>query len=187
MPADNQKLNIVWRICNKIRTLLARYAIDIKSKLESQADNDFLSTTSFLNVINNLNPKLQLSEQEQCELSNFFKTETGEVNCKKFIEILQLNLDDDNGNKQYVTGLEWEDPLQINLLTPFEHRHVNMILTKIAHTCRFRDINLEPYFQDYEEMSKNNGTITVCHFRRVLNFLGITVGVKEFRLLLKKF
>lgn len=41
--------------------------------------------------------------------------------------------------------------------------------------------------QDYERQSRNCGTVTIPHFRRVLYFAGITLGAKEFQLVLKRF
>lgn len=43
------------------------------------------------------------------------------------------------------------------------------------------------FSQDYERVACNNGTITIAHFRRVLNFAGITLGPKEFQILVKRF
>ncbi|KAL7024499.1 hypothetical protein ACKWTF_013069 [Chironomus riparius] len=187
MSAIVYKINEVWRTCNKIRTLLAKNIIDIKEKFQSIAYSDFISSSKFLTVINSLSDELELTDDETVNLVQFFANDKDQINYKKFLEVLQPSLDCDNGNKQFVSGLEWEDPMHINVLSQFEHRQVNMILTKIAHSCRLKDIIFEPYFLDYEMMSKNDGTITITHFRRVLNFLGITLGSKEFRLLVKKF
>lgn len=190
MSPNPLKLNKVWRIVNKIRTLLAQYEIDIREKFSSTSacDCNKINSSKFLAILTTLHPTFNLSNDEESDLVEFFQDDnSGKINFMNFLQVLELEADCDNKTKQYVSGLEWDDKLHINHLTPFEHRHTNMILTKIAHSCRFRDIEMEPYFQDYEAMSKNNGTITISHFRRVLNFLGITLGVKEFRLLLKKF
>lgn len=187
MSPNPLKLNDVWRVCNKLRTLAAKFKIDVHQKFELCCDTNLIPSSKFLAVISTLNPSFELTKDEEFDLVEFFQDERKNINFVNFLDVLQLDADKDNNNKEYVTGLEWEDPMHINLLTPFEHRHANMILTKIAHSCRLRDIELEPYFQDYEAMSRNEGTITISHFRRVLNFVGITLGVKEFRLLLKKF
>lgn len=186
MSPDPLKLNKIWRICNKIRTLLASHKIDIYQKFSS-CESEKISSSKFIAILSTLNSNFELTNDEEKDLVEFFVLDCGNINFKNFIQVLQLDADKDNGDKEFVSGLEWEDPMHINHLTPFEHRHANMILTKIAHSCRLRDIEFEPYFQDYEAMSKNEGTITISHFRRVLNFLGITLGVKEFRLLVKKF
>lgn len=187
MSAIAYKINDIWRTCNKIRTLLAKNVIDINEKFKSIAVSDLISSSKFLIVINSLSNELELTEDEAVNLVEFFANDNHQINYKKFLEVLQPRLDCDHGNKQFVTGLEWEDPMHINVLSKFEHRQVNMILTKIAHVCRLKDIIFEPYFLDYEMMSKNDGTVTITHFRRILNFLGITLGVKEFRLVVKKF
>lgn len=53
-------------------------------------------------------------------------------------------------NADLVTGLEWEDPLNTNRLSISENRRLTILLTKIAHTVRLRDVVFQPYFQDYE-------------------------------------
>lgn len=56
-------------------------------------------------------------------------------------------------NPDLVTGLEWEDQLATNRLSISENRRLNIILTKIAHSVRLRDVVLRPFFQDYELVS----------------------------------
>lgn len=58
-----------------------------------------------------------------------------------------------SGNSDLVTGLEWEDQLATNRLSNSENRRLTILLTKIAHSVRLRDIVLRPYFQDYELVS----------------------------------
>lgn len=182
------KLNQVWRTCNKVRVLLAEKAsFDIEENFKSLAKKDLISTSKFQTVLNNLDDEQILTEDELIDLTEFFANDEEKINWKNFLEVLQPQFEDNHENKEFITGLEWEDPMHINVLNQLEHRKVNLILTKIAHTCRLRDIIFEPYFQDYEMISKNNGTITIAHFRNVLNFLGITLGDEEFRLLVKKF
>lgn len=53
-------------------------------------------------------------------------------------------------NKPLMTGLEWEDPLHVNVLSCTETRKLNLIITQIAVLVNKRKIALRPYFQDYE-------------------------------------
>jgi len=53
-------------------------------------------------------------------------------------------------NKRLVTGLEWEDPLHVNILCGTETRKFNLIMTQLAVLLHKRKISLRPYFQDYE-------------------------------------
>lgn len=39
----------------------------------------------------------------------------------------------------------------------------------------------------FPQVAKNGGTVTVAHFARVLNFLGIVIAASEFNLLVKRF
>lgn len=49
-----------------------------------------------------------------------------------------------------MTGLEWEDPLHVNVLSGTETRKLNLIITQIAVLVSKKKIVLRPYFQDYE-------------------------------------
>lgn len=53
-------------------------------------------------------------------------------------------------NEPIVTGLEWEDPLQVNRLSVTEERRLNLLITKIATVVNMKQLVMRPYFQDYE-------------------------------------
>lgn len=53
-------------------------------------------------------------------------------------------------NEPLVTGLEWEDPLQVNRLSITEERRVNLLIAKIATVVNLKKLVMKPYFQDYE-------------------------------------
>jgi len=67
----------------------------------------------------------------------------------KIIFIISI-VPDFGKNKTLVTGLEWEDPLHVNVLSGTEIRKLNLIITQIAVLVSKRKIVLRPYFQDYE-------------------------------------
>lgn len=51
-------------------------------------------------------------------------------------------------NKGLATGLEWNDPLHVNIINrPEDRRQLCLILIKIAQMI---NLPLSPYFQDYE-------------------------------------
>lgn len=53
--------------------------------------------------------------------------------------------------KDLATGLEWNDPMHINVIPrPEDRRRLCLILIKIA---QFSNLPLFPYFQDYEIVS----------------------------------
>lgn len=132
-----------------------------------------------------LGESICLCQEEVLELLKYFQLADGRIAYQQFCNVICST--ENPREKEFVTGLEWEDPMHINVLTPPEHRQITMILTKIANSVRIREIVMKPYFQDYENVSNNHGTITIQHFRRVLNFIGITLGPTEFRLLLKRY
>lgn len=77
--------------------------------------------------------------------------------------------------------------MHVNRMAESEERHLAVLLTKIAQMVRLKDIALQPYFNDYEKVTHNNGVMTISHFHRVLYILGITVSEKEFQIIVKKF
>lgn len=90
-------------------------------------------------------------------------------------------------NENLVTGLEWEDPLHTNRLSVTENRQYCVLMMKIAHSVRLRELVLRPYFQDYELIAQNIGTVTLSHFARVLKFLGLMLSAYDYQLLVKRF
>lgn len=60
-------------------------------------------------------------------------------------------------------------------------------MMKIAHSVRLREVVLRPYFQDYELVAKNTGTVTFAHFSRVLHFMGLLLSADDYFLLVKRF
>lgn len=53
-------------------------------------------------------------------------------------------------NADLVTGLEWEDPMQVNRLSVSEERRLSLLITKIAAIVNMKKLILRPFFQDYE-------------------------------------
>jgi hypothetical protein len=189
MTPNPLSINRVWRICNKIRTFLSLKNIDLKSKFDvlTCSQTNLVPFTEFIFIINDIHPELKLSQDESIDLVEYFQDECCKINYQDFIDVLRGENDEKHEDSRFVTTLEWEDPKHENVLTPFEDRHTNLILTKIAQVVKFKEIALEPYFQDYESMTNNGGAVTIAQFRRILNFVGITLGAKEFRLLTKRF
>uniref|UniRef100_A0A336LCA6 CSON008072 protein n=1 Tax=Culicoides sonorensis TaxID=179676 RepID=A0A336LCA6_CULSO len=185
-------LKSIWRTCNKIRAALFQVKHNLRDDflLLDPTKSGLVSESKFLSVFQGKLQKLVgLSEAEIIELTDYFKTRDGRIYYRQFCEVIQdpekENLNP--GTKDYVTGLEWEDPLHKNSISSSEHRHLCLILAKIAQSIRLRDVVLRPYFQDYELISNNHGTVTFAHFNRVLHFLDINLSAKDFQLLLKRY
>lgn len=62
-------------------------------------------------------------------------------------------------NENLVTGLEWDDPLQVNRLSTSEERRLSLLLTKIAVKVNMKKLVLRPYFQDYELVKFKAGAV----------------------------
>lgn len=77
--------------------------------------------------------------------------------------------------------------MHMNRLSMSEERRLSLLITKIASLVNLRRLVLRPFFQDYELVAKNNGTVTIAHFARVLAYLDILVSADDFNLLVKKY
>ncbi|XP_074114898.1 uncharacterized protein LOC141537673 [Cotesia typhae] len=143
--------------------------------------------TKFIAILSGrLKNTLGLSNIEITELSDYFRTSTGRIYYSQFCEVIHDKAPEFS-QKPLVSGLEWEDPLHCNRLSENESRRLNLIITQIAVNVNKRNFVLRPYFQDYELIAKNEGTVTVAHFGRILNHLGIVLAGEEFKLVVKKF
>ncbi|XP_023247489.1 uncharacterized protein LOC106644480 [Copidosoma floridanum] len=179
----------VWRACNKIRAAVGRIHInfwDYFIPLDTQ-NNNLISESCFINVLSGpLGILIGLSNQEVCEIADYFRTQDGRISYTQFCTTIHEN-NPDFADFLQISGQEWEDPLQTNCLSPSEQRRLEIVITNIVSLINRRKLSLRPYFQDYELISKNCGVVTFAHFARVLHFLNITLAPEEMNLLLKKF
>lgn len=137
----------IRRTCDKILSVLLRKDIDLKPHFTAVdlkhcgliSDSEF-----FVIVYNRLGHEFGLCQEEVRELGDYLKKENGEV-C--WIEFLELVLPRAKVHEAFVTGLEWEDHKHVNVLSPFDARKLNLIMTKIAYICQQRDLCLESYFK----------------------------------------
>ncbi|XP_072384086.1 uncharacterized protein [Diabrotica undecimpunctata] len=184
------KLGDVWRTCNKIRAAVFRMGINLFDYFLplDPHKNCLISESQFISVINRqLRATIGLSEQEVAELADYFRVPDGRIYYTQLCEVIHDSVPEFSKNAPLVTGLEWEDPLHTNRLSISEERRLNVLLTKIASLVNMKKIILRPYFQDYELVSKNNGTVTVAHFARILAYLEILLSADDFNLLVKKY
>ncbi|XP_076637045.1 uncharacterized protein LOC143349586 [Colletes latitarsis] len=134
-----------------------------------------------------LKDKIGLSDKEICDLTDYFRVQDGRIFYSQFCTIIHDSVPRFDKNKPLVTGLEWEDPEHVNRLSATEYRKLCLIVTQIAILINKRRLVLRPYFQDYELIAKNVGSVTFTHFGRILAFLGIVLDSEEFCLLVKRF
>lgn len=135
------------RVCDKISCVLAKKSIDLKSRFEifDPSHCGLIDAKSFSAVVyNELASETEIRWGEVELLVDRFKQSCSKVCYKEFLEIVEPQ---EVPDKPFVSGLEWDDHQQINVLSPFEVRHLNLILTKIAYSCRLRGVTLAPYFQ----------------------------------------
>ncbi|XP_067010369.2 uncharacterized protein [Anabrus simplex] len=180
----------VWRTCNKVRAAIFRYGFclwDYYLPLDP-GRNSLISESQFVSVlVGPLKGAIGLSDEQIAQLADYFRVPDGRILYTQFCEVIHKSVPDFSKNPPIVTGLEWEDPFHVNSLSPSEERRVQIMLTKIATLVNMRRLVLRPYFQDYELISKNTGTVTLSHFARVLSYLGIVLSADDYHLLVKKF
>ncbi|XP_076248190.1 uncharacterized protein LOC143188044 [Calliopsis andreniformis] len=192
MPEEQKVLRLqdVWRTCNKIRAAIFRVGFNLWNyyKPLDPNNNCLISESKFLSVLAGpLKDQIGLSEKEICDLADYFRVQDGRIFYTQFCTIIHDSVPEFDKNKPLVTGLEWEDPDHVNRLSATEHRKLCLIITQIAVLVKDRRLVLRPYFQDYELIAKNVGTVTFSHFGRILKFLGIALASEEFCLLVKRF
>ncbi|OXU19976.1 hypothetical protein TSAR_003806 [Trichomalopsis sarcophagae] len=183
-------MHSVWRTCNKIRATLSRIRANLWDCFVSfdTQGNHLISEQNFIALLSGpLGKKIGLSNQEICELADYFRTQDGRIFYAQFCAVVHENNPQFESNFPFTTGQEWEDALQTNCLSLSEQRRLEIILSKIASIVNWRKHVLKPYFQDYELISKNCGVVSYAHFARVLYFLDITLAAEEMNLLIKKF
>lgn len=134
------------RICGKIERALTSKAADLRIQFNSLDPNrcGHVSDTNFFIVLYKFVSKIGITREDIDLLAEYFEKDDHKVCYKEFLEVVETKV---HSGKPFVTGLEWEDHQQINVLTPFETRHLNLILTKIAYSCQLRNAKLAPHFQ----------------------------------------
>ncbi|XP_018562489.1 uncharacterized protein LOC108904422 [Anoplophora glabripennis] len=180
----------VWRTCNKIRAAIFRLGINLYDYFNEVDVHGIclISESQFISVVNGqLGAIIGLSDQEIAELADYFRVPDGRIYYTQLCDVIHQSVPDFDKNPCLTTGLEWEDPMHANRLSATEERRLSLLITKIASLVNIRKLILRPYFQDYELVAKNSGTISFAHFARILAFLNILVSADDFNLLVKKY
>ncbi|XP_044018401.1 uncharacterized protein LOC122859098 isoform X1 [Aphidius gifuensis] len=186
---QNIKLGDIWHSCNKIRAAIFRFPLNIWDVFKPVDPNasGLVSESTFVGILSGqLKSLIGLSDSEILNLSDYFRVQDGRILYSQLCEVIHGN-EPKLAEKPLITGLEWQDPDHVNRLSKTELRKLKLIITQIAINVNKRKIALRPYFQDYELITKNSGNITITHFARILNFLGIIVAPEEFSLLIKRY
>ncbi|XP_060524821.1 uncharacterized protein LOC132701132 isoform X3 [Cylas formicarius] len=190
MHCKQKRLGDVWRTCNKIRAAIFRMGINLLEYFKplDPHNNCLISESQFISVIRRqLGATIGLSEQEVAELADYFRVPDGRIYYSQLCDVINDSVPEFSKNNSLVTGLEWEDPLHTKRLSISEERRLSLLITKIASLVNMRKLILKPYFQDYELVSKNTGTVTIAHFARILAYLDILLSAADFNLLVKKY
>ncbi|XP_076267066.1 uncharacterized protein LOC143200510 isoform X1 [Rhynchophorus ferrugineus] len=190
MHCKQLQLGDVWRTCNKIRAAIFRMGINLSDYFKplDPHKNCLISESQFISVIKGqLGGTIGLSEQEISELADYFRVPDGRIYYTQLCDVINDSVPNFGENVDLTTGLEWNDPLHVNRLSISEERRLCLLITKIASLVNMKKMILRPYFQDYELVSKNNGTVTIAHFARILAYLNILLSPDDFNILVKKY
>lgn len=191
MPHSKRlKLVDVWRTCNKVRAAVFRMGINLFEYFTPLDPHKtcLISISQFISVLNGkLRATIGLSEQECAELADYFRVPDGRIYYIQLCQVIHDSIPVFVDNEPLVNGLEWEDPMHTNRLSNSEERRLCVVIRQICLIIKLRRLLLSPYFHDYELVAKNNGTVTIEHFARILAQLNILVSPDDFNLLVKKF
>ncbi|XP_073820133.1 uncharacterized protein [Musca autumnalis] len=181
------KLNEIWKACRKIQDAIFRYGYNIAKEFceHDPQGKGLISESLFSSILGKYKNVIGLSDFELREVTDYFRLRDGRVVYSEFCKVVCNEDPNKTEHKDIATGLEWNDPMHVNVIPrPEDRRQLCLILIKIA---QFAHLPLMPYFQDYEFISQNMGTVTVSHFSRVLRFMKIPLSDKDFLLLLKRY
>ncbi|EDW84080.1 uncharacterized protein Dwil_GK13946 [Drosophila willistoni] len=184
---EDMELNQVWRACRKIQGAIFRYNFDICSDLKQHDPqcSGFISESIFTAVLGKYRKVAGMSEYELRDVTDYFQIRDGRVAYRQFCKVVCSETLNSSAKKDFSSGLEWNDPWHMNVITqPEDRRRLCLILYKIAKETH---LPLMPYFQDYELIAQNVGVVTVAHFSRVLHFMKIPLSESDFLLLLRRY
>uniref|UniRef100_A0A1Q3FT57 Uncharacterized protein n=1 Tax=Culex tarsalis TaxID=7177 RepID=A0A1Q3FT57_CULTA len=177
--AENDRALLAWKLCNRIRSTLDRYhAQDLRNCLHRHdlCSSGTVQGYDFARVVSTALGGC-LTENEICHLAEYFRSpDGGGVAYGQFLTVVA---GEDEGLGKDLDGRR--------TLSASEHRRLSLVLMEIAQALRFREQVLRPYFEDYDLIAHNGGSVTLAYFKRVLYFLGITLRKAEFTLLAKRF
>ncbi|XP_067627321.1 uncharacterized protein [Eurosta solidaginis] len=183
---EDLNLNEIWRACRKIQATIFRYGFNLRADFVQHDPKctGLISDSLFISVLGKYKNIVGLSDFELCEVTDYFRLRDGRVAYQQFCKVVCQEPTSTN-KKDLVTGLEWNDPMHINVIArPEDRRRLCLLLIKISQCI---NLPLLPYFQDYEIVSQNVGVVTIAHFSRVLHFMKIPISDDDFLLLLKRY
>ncbi|XP_049870499.1 uncharacterized protein LOC126369940 [Pectinophora gossypiella] len=183
------RLADVWKTCNKIRAAAFRVGLNLWDwyrPLDPEG-NSLISESKFVSILAGpLRAVVGLSDAEIAQLADYFRAQDGRV---LYHQLCQIIHGEDAGGRDKTSAdciLEACPPPPepaCHRLDKWQLRRLCCLLATIAD----REIPLKPYFQDYELVAKNDGRITLSHFARILNYIGILVSPEDFNLLVRRF
>lgn len=168
----------MWKLCDRIRQALdLDQAFQLRKTFQGQdvCSSGYVSGCQFASILSCALDGC-LSDNEVCRLTDFFKTtDAAGVAYEHFLSVV-------TGKKEAIS------PIRSNQkLSSYEHRRLSLLLMQIAQALRFREQVLKPYFEDYDLIARNEGSVTIGYLKRVLYFLGITLKRAECDLIVKRF
>lgn len=148
-------LNEVWRTCRKIQSAVFQSHINIWKEYQNYDPNrnGLISEAIFIGILGKYKNLIGLSEFEIRELTDYFRLRDGRIAYDQFCKVICEEGPDMKDHPEFVNGMEWDDPMHVNVIHDNEKRKLILILLKIASIVRARDMKLLPYFQDYELVS----------------------------------
>lgn len=145
-------LNEIWRTCRKIQTAVFQSNINIWKEYQNfdPNKNGLISESIFIGILGKYKNLIGLSEFEIRELTDYFRQRDGRITYEQFCRVICEEGPDMKDEPCFVNGMEWDDPMHVNVIHDNDKWTLLLILLKIASIVKRRDMKLLPYFQDYE-------------------------------------
>ncbi|XP_058811416.1 uncharacterized protein LOC131676318 [Topomyia yanbarensis] len=178
MNRENDRTFTVWKICDRIRQSQSLHKhSELRKSLQEHdpCSCGFIQGYEFANVLGCVLREC-ICGAEICQLADYFQTpDSAGVAYTQFLDVIR-------SDEESLGVLKTRKSLSSS-----EHRLLSLLLMQIAKALQFREQVLRPYFEDYDLIARNGGSVTYAYFKRVLYFLGITFGLHEWDLLAKRY
>ncbi|KAF0771867.1 EF-hand domain-containing protein [Aphis craccivora] len=174
----------LWRICNKIREVVNFIKFNFWEyySIYDVKNTGYVSVFKFKNTLSGpLKSIINLNDEEIQLLVSYFEKSNGQVPYGQFCELIH------EPNLPINEELPSNKIIDENVYYTIQDLPRLNIMKKISSNLNISSIFLEPHFEDYEELTNNDGLMTTKQFKDMLYALKIQISPSEMNLIIDKF
>ncbi|XP_050532651.1 uncharacterized protein LOC126900763 [Daktulosphaira vitifoliae] len=171
----------LWKICSKIRNVVNKIKFNF---LEYYLIYDtkkigFITINQFKTVLSGpLKTIIDLSDDEIELLVQCFCEPNGNLRYVEFSQMVHESLPTYNNKDNFSEKL--------SNYTKSDLQFLNSMM-KMTNDLKSQNLNLKPYFEDYEKVSGNKGLMTIKQFMDILYSLNIKLSQHELQPIINQF